>query len=132
MKHPHATVLEKLYSDFSKDDAQAVMDACAGTMSFQVPGKSKLAGKYTKESFTGDFRTKLQELSGGTFKLEVHDILASDLHATVLGSCTKLTARRERQSSCARVRVWRFEGGKPLAGYEVSARPCISTTPSGP
>jgi ketosteroid isomerase-like protein len=116
MKHPHAVTLEKLYADFSKGDATAVMSACADAMTFQVPGKSKLAGKYTREGFARDFGTRLHELSGGTFKLEIHDVLASDLHATVLGTC-KLT-RDGKAVELRTVHVWRFEGGKPLAGYE--------------
>jgi ketosteroid isomerase-like protein len=116
MKHPHAVAIEKLYSDFSKGDAQAVIAACADSMTFQVPGKSKLAGKYTKESFARDFAGRLREFSGGTFKMEVHDVLASDLHATVLGTC-KLV-RDGKSVELRTVHVWRFENGKPLAGYE--------------
>jgi ketosteroid isomerase-like protein len=116
MKHPHAAALEKFYSDFTNGDAQAAVSDCATAMTFQVPGKSKLAGKYTRDTFASEFAAKLRELSGGSFKLEVHDILVSDLHATVLGSC-KLT-RDGKAVELRTVHVWRFEGGKPLAGYE--------------
>lgn len=116
MKHPHAIALEKFYSEFTRGDAQSAVAVCAPSMTFQVPGKSKLAGKYTHATFASEFANRLRELSGGTFKLEVHDILVSDLHATVLASC-KLT-RDEKMVELRTVHVWRFEGGKPLAGYE--------------
>lgn len=116
MKHPNVTLLEKLYQDFSKGDLQAVLAACGDQITFQVPGKSKLAGKYTKANFGQDFAMKLLELSGGTFKVEVHDILTSDLHATVLA--TDRLIREGKTIELRTVHVWRFEAGKPIAWYE--------------
>lgn len=116
MKHPNALVLEKLYSDFSKGDLESVLAACADQMTFQVPGKSKLAGKYTKANFIQDFVMKLGELSGGTLQLDVHDILASDQHAVAL--LTDKLVRAGKQIEYRTVHVWRFEGGKPVAWYE--------------
>lgn len=115
MKHPNVLTLEKIYADFARGDAQGVLSSCADTVTFQVPGKSKLAGKYTKSTFA-EFATKLHELSGGTFKLEVHDILASDQHGVVL-STHRLT-RAGKVVEFRTVHIWRFEAGKPVAGYE--------------
>ena len=116
MKHPNALLLEKLYSDFSKGDLAAVLEACADKVTFQVPGKSPLAGKYDKSTFGSGFVMKLMELSGGTIKVEVHDILASDQHGVVLAT-DKLT-RNGKPFEYRTVHVWRFEGGKPVAWYE--------------
>jgi ketosteroid isomerase-like protein len=115
-KHPNATLLEKLYADFARGDLQSVLDACADGIAFNMPGKSPLAGKYNKSTFIPGFANKLQELSGGTLKTEVHDILASDRHGTVLAS-DKLT-RGGKASEYRVVHVWRFENGKPVAFYE--------------
>lgn len=116
MTHPHSQLLEKLYADFSKGDLRAVLDACSDQMTFQVPGKSPLAGKYDKKTFVPGFAAKLQELSGGTLQLEVHDIMASDRHAVALATA-KLT-RGGKTLEYRTVHVWRFEGGKPVAWYE--------------
>jgi ketosteroid isomerase-like protein len=116
MKHPNAVTIEKLYADLAKDDFAAVLAACADSMTFQVPGKSRLAGKFTRDTFVAGWATRLKELSGGTHKLEVHDILASDQHATVLG--TSKLVRAGKTVELRTVHVWRFEGSKPLAGYE--------------
>ena len=112
----NASLLEKIYSDFKKGNFNGVLDACSDTVTFQVPGKSKLAGKYTRANFIQDFAAKMGELSSGTYQLETHDILVSDLHATVLGTA-KLT-RNGKTSEYRTVHVWRFEGGKPVAWYE--------------
>lgn len=116
MKHPNITVLEKLYADFAKGDFPAVLAACADEITFQVAGKSKLAGKYTKANFVPGFVAKLGELSGGTLKVEVHDILASDRHAVVLAS--DFLTRNGKQIQLRTAHVWRFENGKPVAWYE--------------
>ena len=116
MKHPNVTLLEKIYRDFSSGDLKSVLAACDDKMTFQVPGKSKLAGKYTKATFAEGFALKLSELSGGTFTTEIHDILASDLHAAVLAS-DKLTVNG-KPLEYRTVHIWRFESGKPVAWYE--------------
>jgi ketosteroid isomerase-like protein len=115
MKHPNAVLLEKLYAEFNKGNIPAFLAACSENMTFQVPGKSPLAGKYTKATFP-EFAMKLKELSGGSFQLETHDFLASDLHAAVLAT-DKLT-RAGKTTEFRTVHIWRFENGKPVAWYE--------------
>lgn len=116
MKHQNAQLLEKLYENFSKGDLAAVLSACADNMTFQVAGKSKVAGKYTKANFASDFVAKLMEMSGNTLKVEVHDTLASDRHAVVLASV--FLTRKGEEIQIRTAHVWRFENSKPVAWYE--------------
>ena len=116
MKHANITLLEKIYLDISKNDWTAVLAACSDQITFQVPGKSRLAGKYTKSNVVQEFATKLKELSNGSLQIEVHDILASDRHATVLAS-DRIT-RDGKTIELRTVHVWRFENGSPIAWYE--------------
>jgi uncharacterized protein len=113
--HSNALLLKKLYSDFSRGDVSAVLAACAEEMTFSIPGKSALAGKYTKATFASDFVTKLMELSGGTIQLTVHDILANDQHGVALISET--LTRNGQKLEFRGCHIWRFQNGKPLAGY---------------
>ncbi len=114
--HPHVPILEKIYRDFASGDFPSVLAACDDKITFQVAGKSPLAGKYTKSDFVSGFVAKLGELSGGTLSVEVHDILASDRHAVVLVS-DHLTRRGEKVQIRS-AHVWRFENGQPVAWYE--------------
>lgn len=116
MKHPHIVTLEKAYSSLAKGDVQGFLGLCSESVSFQIQGKSKLAGKYTRANLEKDFFGKMQELSSGTFRMELHDILASDLHATVLMTCK--VSREGKEQEYRTVHVWRWEANKPLAGYE--------------
>ncbi len=116
MQHPNAALLAKVYSAYSEGQYQTLLDACSEKMTFQVAGKSPLAGKYTKENFVSGFAQKMAELSQGTYHLDVHDIIASDLHATVLG--TSQVTRNGKKTELRTVHVWRFDQGKPVAWYE--------------
>jgi ketosteroid isomerase-like protein len=115
-KNPTAVLLEKFYASFVKGDWAAALAECPEQITFQVAGKSQLAGKFTKATFVQGYASKLQEISGGTYQLEVHDILVSDRHATVLAS-TRVT-RDGKATELRGVHVWRIEGGKPVAWYE--------------
>ena len=116
MKPSHTLVLTQFYSRFVEGNFQGALDLCAESMTFQVPGKSPLAGKFTRANFIEGFAQKMKSLSGGSHQFEIHDILASDLHATVLGS-HKVTSQG-KTTELRTVHVWRFDGEKPLAGYE--------------
>jgi ketosteroid isomerase-like protein len=116
MKHPHVVVLEKAYPDFSKGNWDLFLNHCPENMTFQVPGKSKLAGKFTKVNFVSGYANLLQELSSGTFQTEIHDVMATDLHATVLA--TNKLIRAGKTIELRTVHVWRFQDGKPVAWYE--------------
>lgn len=115
MKNQKTAALEKLYSDFAKSNFEGALSHCAEGLTFQVAGKSKLAGKYTRANFVANFAEKLKELSNGTYKFEVHDILASDQHSVVLMS--EKVSRGGETAEYRMAHVWRFDGDKPLAGY---------------
>lgn len=116
MKHTNAALLEGLYTKFSQGNWEGVLALCPDQITFQIAGQSKLAGKYTKSNFISGLATKLRELSEGTFQIDVHDILASDRHATVLAT-TQVT-RNGKKTELRTVHVWRFENGSPVAWYE--------------
>lgn len=116
MKHAHTVLFEKLYADLTKGDFKSAFSLCDDKFTFQIMGKSKLAGKFDKSNFESGYLLKQKELSSGSIKTEIHDVLASDLHATILMT-TKLT-RQGQSMEYRTVHVWRIQGGKPVAGYE--------------
>lgn len=115
-QHPNAALLSKMYNHFTEGNFIGFLDSCADNVSFQIAGKSSLAGKYNKTNFLSGFVLKLKELSGGTYQFKVHDILASDLHAAVIG--TSIVTTRGEASEMRSVHIWRFDHGKPIAWYE--------------
>lgn len=116
MKHPNAILLSKMYNDFNEGNFEGFLAACADDFTFELKGKSPLAGKYTKANFVSGFVAKIKELSGGTYKMDIHDVMASDQHGLVL-STVKVTTHG-KPVELRTVHVWRMPNGKPVAGYE--------------
>ncbi len=115
MTHPHVAVLKSVYSALADGDIPALLDLCDEKITFQVPGKSALAGKYDRRSYSALIE-KMRELSGGSFQVEAHDIMASERHAVVLAS--NFVERAGEKIQVRTAHVWRFENGKPVAWYE--------------
>ena len=116
MKHPNIHILEQIYQKFSERDIQGLLALCADEITFQVAGKSQLAGKFTKKTFASEFLTRLQEISQGSYSLEVHDIMASDRHGMVLVSSSLM--KNGEKVLLRAAHIWRIENGKPVAWYE--------------
>jgi ketosteroid isomerase-like protein len=102
--------LRKGYDAFEKGDIDTVMTTFADDVVGHVAGKSQLAGDYKgKQEVMGLF-AKLMEISGGTFKEEVHDILANETHGVALSTTT---ARRDGKTlSLKTLEVHHIENGK--------------------
>ena len=113
MKHPNAQVLEKLYADLARNEWQLVLDACAENATFQISGKSRLAGKYQKADLP-TLAAKIRELPG--FRLEAHDVMASDRHGVALVSVFFTRNGKEEQLRAAH--IWRMENGRAVAWYD--------------
>jgi uncharacterized protein len=70
---------------------KTVSELIADDTVWHILGQSQLAGDYKGKEAVFGFFGKLMDLSGGTFRLEVHDILANDEHGATL-----VTERAER------------------------------------
>jgi ketosteroid isomerase-like protein len=84
MTHPNEELIRRGYDAFSAGDLETVLSIFDENIRWHVPGRSPLAGDYRgHDEVTGFFGT-LIERSGGTFSVEVHDVLANDEHVVVL------------------------------------------------
>ena len=92
MAHPNEELAREGYEAFIKADMQKVSDFFADDIVWHIGGRGPLAGDYRGKDEVLGFLAKTMELTGGTFTLEIHDILANDEHAVVL-----VVARGERE-----------------------------------
>lgn len=116
MSETNRATIRSFYEAFSAGDYSRALSLCDSNVTFQISGKSKLAGKYDAKNFVSELVGKWKELSSGQYQLEVHDILASDRHAVALAS-VKFT-RDGKNCEYRTAQVWRIENGKPVAWYE--------------
>jgi ketosteroid isomerase-like protein len=114
--HPNIETLTRFYAAFATGDVSGMLAACGDGVTFQVPGKSKLAGKYDRSTFGPRLIETMKTLGGGSFRSDVHDITATDAHGLVL--MTNTVTRGGVKHEYRTVHVWRIQGGRPIAWYE--------------
>ena len=95
MAHPNEELARRGYEAFSSGDLDALNEMFSEDVRWHTPGRSQIAGDLQgRDAVYGQF-AKIAELSGGTFSLSIHDVLANDEHAVVLVTAT---ASREGKS----------------------------------
>jgi ketosteroid isomerase-like protein len=110
MTHPNQSLLQSLYDAFSRRDLDTVRTLFADDIVFHQPGRNPTSGDYQGiDEVLGLLRT-LGERSGGTFRSQVHDLLATDEHAVAL---LRVTAERaDLAVDVPVVHVWHVRDGK--------------------
>jgi uncharacterized protein len=88
MAHPNEDLLRRGYEAFSKGDMQTLDGLFADDIVWHVGGRSHLAGDYRGKQEVFELFGKFVQLTGGTFKVELHDVLANDEHAIALQTAT--------------------------------------------
>jgi ketosteroid isomerase-like protein len=108
-----ADLVRSGYEAFSKGDIPAVLDVFSPDIHWQISGRSGLAGDYRGHDAVLGFFGQLMERSGGTFALELVDLLASDDHVVAL---TRETGERDGRGSLdvRGVHIWRVVDGKAV------------------
>lgn len=110
MAHANEEPIRRAYEAFGRGDVPAVLAEFADDIRWHVGGRSAVGGDYNGHQEVVSFFTKLMEGSGGTFRVDVHDVIASDDHVVVL---TRETAQRGDASlDGTHVHVWHVEDGK--------------------
>lgn len=110
MAHPNEELIRKGYAAFLTGDMATLSDLFADDVVWHAQGRNQLAGTFHgKEEVFASFQ-KVFELTGGTFKLDIHAVLADDEHAVVL---TRATGEREgRKLDDNSVQVFHISDGK--------------------
>jgi ketosteroid isomerase-like protein len=90
-EHANVDLLRKGYAAYGTGDMAVLTELFADDLLWHVAGRSPVSGDYKGRDAVFGFFGKLMELSNGTAKIEVHDILANDDHAVavVTGTATR-------------------------------------------
>jgi ketosteroid isomerase-like protein len=82
--HPHAQLAERAYKAFAAGDMQTLDELMTEDLVWHIAGTSAISGTYEGKPAVFGFLQQLAERTGGTFSLDVHDIIADDAHAVAL------------------------------------------------
>jgi hypothetical protein len=84
-EHPNATLVRGLFAAFARRDLPAILAAVPQDVTWAFPGRhGRLAGTHRGRDAVLAFLAAVQELTDGTFHLELLDVTASDAHAVAL------------------------------------------------
>ena len=110
MTQPTEATLRTTYDALARGDVDTVLAQYADDIEFQISGRSPVSGNYTGKDEVLGFLGQVMQLSGGTFSVEVLDILANERHGVAL---TRETASRDAKTMENRaVHVWEMRDGK--------------------
>jgi ketosteroid isomerase-like protein len=85
MTHPNEVLLREAFAAFMRGDLEALQTKYfAEDIRYHVAGRSQIAGDYEGIGEVLGFFGRLFELSGGTLRLELHDVVANDEHGVAL------------------------------------------------
>ena len=115
MAHPNEDLLRKGYAAFDSYDLDTIRALFADDIVWHVSGRSQLAGTLKGKDEVFGWFAKLLTLSEGTFKINVHDIIANDKHAVVLSNDT--AQRGDKHLDLEAVAVYHIENNQVKEGW---------------
>jgi ketosteroid isomerase-like protein len=109
-EHPNVELTRRGYEAFAKGDLATLSELMADGVTWHVLGVGSLDGTYRGQSEVFGFFGRLAEETGGTFRLDVHDVLANDGHAVAL--CTLSASRGGKSIEVPVANVSHMRDGK--------------------
>jgi uncharacterized protein len=103
-------LIESAYSAFAQGDIPTVMRALHQEILWHVPGRGPFSRDYHGHQEVLGFFQHFMQLSDGTFRIRVDDVLLNDERVIVL--VTESAERNGRRWSSPQVHAWTVEGGK--------------------
>ncbi|MGI5460435.1 nuclear transport factor 2 family protein [Streptomyces sp. CA-249302] len=91
-EHPHAQLIRKGYEAFSRGDMDTLRSMMTGDATHHVPGSHPLSGDFKGIDAVLGYYGQLYEATGGTFKVELRNILVDGRGHAV--SIHRFTAQR--------------------------------------
>lgn len=90
-EHPNARLVRHGFESFAKGDLKALRELMTDDVVWHEPGRSPLGGDYKGQAGVLELLGKLQERSGGSFGVDIVEVLTSPERAVVI---QEETARR--------------------------------------
>ncbi len=109
-EHPNIDLMRRGYGAFAAGDMATLTNLFADDVVWHLPGNNPLSGEYKGRDAVFAVFARTAELSGGTFKIELHDVLANDQHAVALATAT--ASRQGKQYEQRESHVYHLSGGK--------------------
>jgi nitronate monooxygenase len=116
-EHPNAALVRRLFDAFARRDLATILAVVPDDVVWHFPGRrGGLAGSHRGRDAVLGFLAAVEELTGGTFHLDVLDVTASERHAVALfrGHAQRDGKRLDNPTSL----VVRFDAGRIVEVHE--------------
>jgi hypothetical protein len=96
MAHPNEDLVRGGFEAFGRGDLEALRrEYFAEDIRWHFPGRGPLAGDYAGVDQVLELFGRIFELTGGTLRLDLHDVVANDEHAVALYTANGERAGRQ-------------------------------------
>jgi uncharacterized protein len=118
MAHPNEDLVRRAFDAFAKGDVDTMRELTDQDAVWHTPGRGPLAGDYRGIDEILGFFARIAELTGGTFRAELHDVVANDEHA--VGLYVSRAEREGRTLETKNVIVSHIRNGKSVETWTFS------------
>ena len=117
----NAEAVRRGYDAFTRADMAALRDLFAPDIQWHANGRNRLAGTFKGvDSVLGNFGQLAAE-SNGTFRVEIHDLMATDDHVVVLARSSATRGAKHFEGNYAH--VFHLSGGKVTESWVLNEGP---------
>lgn len=117
-EHPNAGLLRKGLDAFANGDVATMTEGFSEDVVWHLPGAGPFCGDHVGRDAVFAVFARMAELSPD-FRMEVHDILASDDHAVAL--TRSIGSRLGKQLNMPNVDVYHIRDGKAVEFWSIPA-----------
>jgi uncharacterized protein len=123
-EHPNVELTRRGYAAFAAADLATMTELIADDVAWHVTGAGQLSGIYHGRDEVFGFFGRLVEETGGTFRLDLHDVLANDEHTVAL--CTLSATRGGKSLEVPVANIHHIRDGKTTEFWSATADPQAS------
>jgi ketosteroid isomerase-like protein len=116
MAHSNEETIRAAYASFARGDLDGYLGACTEDFTFNVPGSSRMSGRFEGRPGMLKLVENLMAITGGAFVEIVDDVLANDEHGIVLA--THRLTRDGQQKEYHTAHVYNISHGKLAECWE--------------
>jgi uncharacterized protein len=110
MAHPNEDLVRRGFAAFGTGDMATLGQLFADDVVWHNGGRSPIAGDYKGKDAVFGFFAQLAQRTGGTFRVDIHDVLANDEHVVALTTGT--AERAGKRLSDNGVQIFHVKDGK--------------------
>ena len=113
--HKNEALLRKGYEAFANSDLEAVNALFADDVVFHTVGKNPLAGTYKGKDEVFGFLAQIISQTDGTYKAELHDVVANDEHSIALANVT--ATRNSKSIAYQQIAIYHVADGRVTEAF---------------